>query len=310
MGGFAADGNSGGGHAADALQPALARIQQEVDAVFDTLLPVPGDARDRLYLAMRHAAIGGGKRLRPLLVVAVAGMFGVDRTIAVRVGAAIEAIHVYSLIHDDLPCMDDDALRHGKPTVHVAFDEATAVLAGDALHALAFDILSDAALIGDPFTRIELVRTLSLASGAGGMAGGQMMDIVAETRAFDLATITRLQQLKTGALLGAAVEMGAILGKLAPEGRMHLRGYARDIGLAFQIADDLLDAEGDEAAAGKALRKDAAAGKQTFVSLLGRDRARAQAGLLVEQAIQLLGSHGEEADQLRAIARYIVERDR
>lgn len=298
------------GLAGSLLGDAIARIRAEVDACFDAVLPMPGDARDRLYEAMRYAAMGGGKRMRPLLVASVAGLFGVDRNVAVRVGTAIEAIHVYSLIHDDLPCMDNDATRHGKPTVHLAFDEATAVLAGDALHALAFEILSDPALIGDPFTRIELVSTLAQASGAGGMAGGQMMDIVAETTAFDLATVTRLQQLKTGALLGAAVEMGAILGRLSPEGRTHLRGYARAIGLAFQIADDLLDAEGDEAAAGKALRKDAAAGKQTFVSLLGADRARAQAGMLVEQAIAHLGSHGEEAALLRALARYIVERDR
>ena len=194
------------------LHDALARIAQEVDACFDTVLPVPGDPRDRLIEAMRYAAIGGGKRLRPLLVASVAGLYGVDRNVAVRVGSAIEAIHVYSLIHDDLPCMDNDALRHGKPTTHLAFDEATAVLAGDSLLALAFEILSDPNLIGDPFTRIELVRTLALASGAQGMAGGQMMDIVAETTAFDLSTVTRLQQLKTGALLGAAVEMGAILG--------------------------------------------------------------------------------------------------
>lgn len=298
------------GLAGSLLGDAIARIRAEVDACFDAVLPMPGDARDRLYEAMRYAAMGGGKRMRPLLVASVAGLFGVDRNVAVRVGTAIEAIHVYSLIHDDLPCMDNDATRHGKPTVHLAFDEATAVLAGDALHALAFEILSDPALIGDPFTRIELVSTLAQASGAGGMAGGQMMDIVAETTAFDLATVTRLQQLKTGALLGAAVEMGAILGRLSPEGRTHLRGYARAIGLAFQIADDLLDAEGDEAAAGKALRKDEAAGKQTFVSLLGAERARAQAGMLVEQAIAHLGSHGEEAALLRALARYIVERDR
>jgi len=292
------------------LGDALARIAQEVDACFDTVLPVPGDPRDRLYEAMRYAAIGGGKRLRPLLVAAVAGMFAVDRNVAVRVGSAVEAIHVYSLIHDDLPCMDNDALRHGKATVHLAYDEATAVLAGDALLALAFEILSDPGLIRDPFTRIELVRTLALASGAGGMAGGQMMDIVAENTSFDLSTVTRLQQLKTGALLGAAVEMGAILGKIPVEGRTHLRGYARDIGLAFQIVDDLLDAEGDEAVAGKALRKDADAGKQTFVSLLGVDRARAQARHLVDQAIDYLGSHGEEADLLRAVARFIVDRDR
>ena len=295
--------------AASLLKPALVRIAEDVDASFDALLPVPGDPRDRLAEAMRYAAIGGGKRMRPLLVCATAALFGVDRQAAVRAGTAIEAIHVYSLIHDDLPCMDDDALRHGKPTVHLAFDEATAVLAGDALHAFAFEVLADPAMSGDPFVRVELIRTLAGASGLHGMAGGQMMDIVAEGTSFDLPTVTRLQQLKTGALLSAAVEMGAILGHVAPEGRTHLRGYARDIGLAFQIADDLLDAEGDEAAAGKALRKDAVAGKETFLSLLGADRAREQARILVDQAIQFLGSYGSEADLLREIARFIVERD-
>ncbi len=292
------------------LADALIRIAGDVDAAFDALLPVPQDTRARLVEAMRYSAIGGGKRVRPLLLCATAELYGVDRAVAIRAGVAIESIHVYSLIHDDLPCMDDDAMRHGKPTLHCAFDEATAVLAGDALHAFAFEVLGDLRSGGDPFTRIELVQALAGASGAAGMAGGQMMDIVAEGTTFDLQTITRLQQLKTGALLGAAVEMGAILGKVAIEGRAHLRGYARDIGLAFQIADDLLDHEGDEAAAGKALRKDAVAGKQTFVSLLGPDRARDQARMLVDQAISHLGQHGSEADLLRALARYIVERDR
>lgn len=292
------------------LADGLARIAGDIDAAFDALLPVPQDTRARLVEAMRYAAIGGGKRVRPLLLSATAELYGVDRAVAIRAGIAIESIHVYSLIHDDLPCMDDDAMRHGKPTLHRAFDEATAVLAGDALHAFAFEVLGDLRTGGDPFTRIELVQALAGASGAAGMAGGQMMDIVAEGTEFDLQTVTRLQQLKTGALLGAAVEMGAILGKVAIEGRAHLRGYARDIGLAFQIADDLLDHEGDEAAAGKALRKDATAGKQTFVSLLGPTRAREQARMLVDQAISHLGQHGSEADLLRALARYIVERDR
>ena len=291
------------------LAEALTGIAGEVDRAFDALLPVPADARARLVEAMRYATIGGGKRLRPLLLTAVAEMYGVQREAAVRAGIAIEAIHVYSLIHDDLPCMDDDALRHGKPTLHLAFDEATAVLAGDSLHAFAFEVLADPATSADPFTRIELVQTLGHASGAQGMAGGQMMDLVAETSDFDLPTVTRLQQLKTGALLGAAVEMGAILGRVAPEGRVHLRGYARDIGLAFQIADDLIDHEGDALVAGKAVGKDAVAGKQTFVSLLGPERARDQARMLVEQAVSHLGQHGREADLLRAVARYIVERD-
>lgn len=291
------------------LKPALKAIAEDIDKSFDLLLPVPRDARDRLVEAMRYATIGGGKRVRPLLVCATASLFGVSREAAVRVGTAIEAIHVYSLIHDDLPCMDNDALRHGKPTVHLAFDDATAVLAGDALHDFAFEVLSDPATSGDPFTRIELIRTLATASGMNGMCGGQMMDIVAETSSFDLPTVTRLQQLKTGALLSASVEMGAILGKVPPEGRTHLRGYARDIGLAFQIADDLLDAEGDEEAAGKALRKDEAQGKETFLSLLGADRAREQARILVDQAIEFLASYGPQADLLREVARFIVERN-
>jgi len=291
------------------LSDGFRRVQHEVDSVFDAFLPMPTDTRTGLVDAMRYAAIGGGKRVRPLLLVSTAEMFGVDRDAAVRAGCAVEAIHVYSLIHDDLPCMDDDDLRHGKPTVHKAFDEATAVLAGDALHALAFEILSDKDTSNDPFTRSELITTLAIASGKDGMAGGQMMDMVSQEADYDLPTITRLQQLKTGALLAASVEMGAILGKVAPEGRAQLRAYARDIGLAFQIADDLLDEEGDETKAGKALRKDEGQGKSTFVSLMGAEKAREQAHALVEQAVAHLGSHGEEADMLRAMARFIVERD-
>ncbi len=291
------------------LAEALTRIGADVAATFGALLPVPGDARARLYQAIRYAALGGGKRLRPLLLVATAEMYGVDRAAALRAACAVEAVHCYSLIHDDLPCMDDDALRHGKPTLHLAFDEASAVLAGDALQAFAFEVLADPDHFGDPFVRAELVLVLARAAGPAGMVGGQALDIAAESTAFDLAQVTRLQQLKTGALLAAAVEMGAVLGHVPAEGRRHLRGYAHDIGLAFQIADDLLDHEGDEGRAGKALRKDAQAGKQTFVSLLGADRAREQARLLVDQAIAHLASHGAEADLLRAIARYIVERD-
>lgn len=292
------------------LTRSLERIAREIDDAFDMLLPVPDDARSRLIEAMRYAAIGAGKRIRPLLLTATADLYSVDRAISIRAGAAIEAIHVYSLIHDDLPCMDDDDLRRGKPTVHKAFDEATAVLAGDSLHALAFEILSDPYMSGDPFIRVELVSTLARASGHEGMAGGQMMDMASDSQKFDLHAITRLQQLKTGALLGAAVEMGAILGKVPSDARTHLRAYARDIGLAFQIADDLLDHEGDPEKAGKALRKDDRQGKQTFVSLLGPERARDQARALVDQSIGHLASHGPEADLLRAVARYIVERDR
>ncbi len=287
------------------LSVALTAIARDVDAMFDAMLPSEG----KLAEAMRYATIGGGKRLRPLLLTATAAMHGVDRSNALRAAIAIEAVHAYSLVHDDLPCMDDDAMRHGKPSTHKVFGEAVAVLAGDALQAFAFEVLSDPATSGDPFVRAELVQVLACASGASGMVGGQMLDIEGEGQAFDLAAITRMQQLKTGALLSAAVEMGAVLGKVPAEGRMHLKGYARDIGLAFQIADDLLDHAGDEAKAGKALRKDAQAGKQTFVGLLGEERAREQARMLTQQAIAHLGSYGQEADLLRALARYIVERD-
>ena len=294
----------------DLLKAALDDIAADMDRAFDLLLPVPKDGRARLYEAMRHAAIGGGKRLRPLLVLASAQLFNVSRDAALRVGTAIECIHVYSLVHDDMPCMDDDDLRRGKPTVHKAFDEATAVLAGDSLHALAFEILADAATHPDPFVRTELMSELARASGPAGMAGGQMMDLMAADSLFDIAAVTRLQQLKTGALIAFCLEAGAILGRVPPEGRQGLRGYARDVGLAFQIADDVLDAEGDAAIAGKALQKDAEAGKATFLSLLGLDRAKAQMHMLVDQAIAHLQGFGKEADLLRAIARYIVERDR
>lgn len=294
----------------DLLSNAFSRIQREVDSAFDAFLPVPDDSRARLVEAMRYATIGGGKRVRPLLVVATAELFGVSRDAAVNAGCAVEAIHAYSLIHDDLPCMDDDDLRHGKPTVHRAFDEATAVLAGDSLHALAFDILTQPDTSTDPFVRAELVATLARASGHDGMAGGQMMDMVADTETYDIRQVTRLQQLKTGALLAASVEIGAILGKVPREGRAHLRAYARDIGLAFQIADDLLDVEGDEAKAGKALRKDEGQGKATFVTLMGAEAAHRQAAMLVEQAGRHLAGYGSEANLLVSLAKFVVERDR
>ena len=276
---------------------------------FEALLPVPADARRRLYEAMRYSAMGGGKRMRPLLVVAGCELFKVGRDRALRVALAVECIHVYSLIHDDLPCMDDDDLRRGKPTLHRAFDECTAILAGDSLHALAFEVLADEATHEDPFVRSELVRELARAAGPAGMAGGQRMDLSAAGAALDLAAVTRLQQLKTGALIGCCLESAAIMGRAPPEGRTGLRGYARDVGLAFQIADDLLDHEGSEARAGKRVGKDEGAGKETFVSLLGAERARAQAQALVEQAVDHLRAFGEEADLLRAVARFAVERD-
>jgi len=292
------------------LKAETARVTADVDSFFTKLLTPPGDRRDPLYAAMRHSAIGGGKRLRPLLTVAASRLFAIDRERALRVGCAIEAIHVYSLIHDDLPCMDDDDMRRGKPTVHRAFDEATAILAGDSLHALAFEILADHETHEDPFVRAALTLDLARAAGPSGMAGGQMMDLAAEGEALDLQAVTRLQQLKTGALIEFAVEAACIMARLPAEARTPYRGYARNIGLAFQIADDLIDHSGDAAAAGKRVGKDAACGKATIVSLLGPDRARQQAEMLVEQAVEHLSNHGSEADLLRAIAAFVTERDR
>lgn len=292
------------------LQQEMGRVADAVDAQFDLLLAVPDDPRAVLFNAMRHAAIGGGKRLRPLLVTATSKLFNVEENSALKAATALEALHVYSLVHDDLPCMDDDDLRRGKPTTHVAFGEAEAVLAGDALHALAFDLLADEHTHPDPFVRAEMVSCLAKAAGPSGMAGGQMMDLAAETTTFDLPTVTRLQQLKTGALIAACVEIGAILGRVPVEGRTGLRGFAHDLGLAFQIADDILDVEGDAKLAGKALHKDEKAGKQTFLSLMGLDRAKEQANMLVDQAKSHLNGYGEEANLLRAIAEYTVERDR
>ncbi len=292
------------------LDAAIADVSAEIDRQFDLLLAVPEDPRADLYAAMRHAAMNGGKRLRPLLVFATATLFDVDRRCTARAATALEAIHVYSLIHDDLPAMDDDDMRRGKPTVHKVYGEACAILAGDCLHALAFELLADPDTHPDPFVRADLVLDLARAAGPGGMAGGQMMDLKAEASRFDLPTVTRLQQMKTGALISASVEAGAILGRVPPAGRVGLRGYAHDLGLAFQIADDLLDAEGDEAVAGKKLRKDEEAGKETFLTLLGADRAREQARMLVDQAIAHLHSYGKEADLLRDIARFVLDRDR
>lgn len=291
------------------LASAQADIAQAIDSMLDDLLVLPNDPRRRLYEAMRHAAMAGGKRLRPLLVRASADLYGVDPVHSLRVGAAIEAIHVYSLIHDDMPCMDDDDTRRGRPTVHRAFDEATAVLAGDSLHALAFEWLADTASHPDASVRIELVRALAVASGPAGMAGGQMMDLEAEKGGFTLPIVTSLQELKTGALIGFAAEAGAILAGKTPQERAPLVQYALDIGLAFQIADDILDVEGDETLAGKALQKDAAAGKETFVTLMGLESARAEARRLVDRAITILDEFGDEATLLRALARYVVERD-
>ena len=290
------------------LEAAMVAMAEAIDVQFDLLLQVPEDQRARLYEAMRYSTIGGGKRLRPLLVKASCDLFDISWESAVRAGLAVECIHVYSLIHDDLPAMDNDDMRRGKATAHKAFDEATAILAGDCLHDLAYAVLADERTHPDAAVRCQLICALAQASGPAGMAGGQMMDLAAETAQFDLPTITRLQSLKTGALISFCLEAGAILGRLPEERRTGLRGYAHDVGLAFQIADDLLDIEGDAAITGKAVGKDAAAGKATFASLMGVEQARQQATMLVAQAKDHLRDFGEEADLLRDIADFAIRR--
>jgi farnesyl diphosphate synthase len=258
---------------------------------------------------MRYGALGGGKRLRPFLVMSSAKLFGVSDKSAVRAAAAVEFSHCYSLVHDDLPAMENSDLRRGKPTVHKEFDDATAILAGDALLTYAFEILSDPQTHEDPNVRCALVTALAKASGANGMVGGQMLDLIAETTQLDIGAITRLQRMKTGELIAFSCEAGAILGKASPPQRQSLRAYAHDLGLAFQIIDDLLDAEGNEATTGKSVGRDEKAGKATFVSILGAERARAQANLLADQAARHLNIFEGRAKHLEQVARFVVERE-
>ncbi len=291
-----------------ALAAALKQAAEAVNAEMERLLPLPDGPEARVVEAMRYSSLDGGKRLRPFLVLQSAALFNVAPSSALRVGCAIEMVHCYSLIHDDLPCMDDDDLRRGRPTCHRRFDEATALLAGDALLTRAFDVLAAEPTHADPAVRCALVAELAHAAGAAGMVGGQMIDLRAAELTMDVAAITRLQQMKTGRLIGFSCEAGAVLAKASPNLRQALRNYAHDLGLAFQIADDLLDVEGDCAQVGKRVGKDADAGKATFVSVLGVDRARAQARLLADQACAHLDPFGDKADLLRATARFVVER--
>jgi len=287
---------------------ALAGAAKLTDASLERLIPVPPGLEARVFEAMRYAVLAPGKRLRPFLVLASARLFGVAERSALQVAAAIELVHSYSLVHDDLPAMDDSDLRRGRPTCHKAFDEATAVLAGDGLLTLAFEILAHPDTHGDTAVRCELVSALAQAAGSSGMGGGQMIDLIAENRRLDIGAITRLQRLKTGALIAFACESGAILAKGSNEVRSALRGYAHDLGLAFQIADDLLDVEGSAGETGKPVGQDVAAGKATFVSILGVERARDQAELLVRQAVAHLDLFEERADLLRQAARFVVDR--
>ena len=315
------------------LQRALQEVSEALEAKMDYLLPSDGEdgdgsniiafgaanshvqsasspigGEDTLIKAMRYSSLSGGKRLSPFLTVACANLFGVSREASLFTAAAIEFIHTYSLIHDDLPAMDNDAMRRGKPSCHIAFGEAAAILAGDALLTFSFQILSDARVHADPAVRCELIRTLAVASGYRGMVGGQMMDLEAEQKELSIDEIIRLQRLKTGELFAMSCEAGAILGKSARGLRSALRGYAHDIGLAFQITDDLLDAEGTRSEVGKEVKKDQQAGKATLVSVLGIERAREQARLLANQAIGHLEVFDKKADELRTLAEFVIAR--
>jgi farnesyl diphosphate synthase len=289
-----------------AVEAALARTAELVEQEMDLLLPRDSLAEAQLHEAMRYACLGGGKRLRPFLVLQSAALFGVSTDSALRTAAAIEFVHCYSLIHDDLPAMDDSDLRRGRPTVHRQFDEATAILAGDGLLTYAFEVLADPRTHEDPGIRCLLVASRARAAGPQGMVGGQMLDLIAEKQVFDIGETTRLQRLKTGEMIALSCEAGAILGRASPPQRHALHKFAHDLGLAFQIADDLLDAEGDPAVTGKPTGADA--GKATFVSILGVDRARSQARLLARQAAAHLDIFEDRADMLKAVAAFVVER--
>jgi farnesyl diphosphate synthase len=295
----------------------LAEVAEAVEATLDALLSDetrPGEiARPaRLMAAMRHAVLGGGKRLRPFLVVETARLFGRTAPDALRVASAVELLHCYSLVHDDLPSMDDDDLRRGRPTVHRAFDDATAILAGDALQTLAFEVLADPATDRDAAIRADLVLGLARAAGVGGMVGGQMLDLAAEGRYggrnADQTGISRLQAMKTGAILAFSVEAGAILGRADTLSRRSLLSFGTALGAAFQIADDILDREASAETAGKRTGKDRDRGKATLVDLLGTAGARRECERLVDAAVRALNGFGSEADSLRAAAQFTVER--
>lgn len=297
--------------------PRLALLATEIELALDEILNLATDpaAPPRLIAAMRHATLGGGKRFRPFLVSETARMLGADADPAIRAGAAIELLHVYSLVHDDLPAMDDDDLRRGKPTVHRAFDEATAILVGDALQTLAFETLADPSTHPDPAIRANLVLSLARAAGASGMAGGQMLDLDAEGRfpaqsdqALGAEAIRRLQGMKTGALLCCAVDLGAVIGGASGDVRARLARFGAALGAAFQTADDILDVEASSAELGKATGKDAGRGKATLVAVLGLEAARRERDRLAADAVAALDGFGGEADLLRAAARFAAGR--
>jgi farnesyl diphosphate synthase len=292
---------------ASPIEPALKEAAHFMEDALAEFLPEPMGPQSRLIEAMRYATLGGGKRVRAFLVMQSGRLFGVDRRALSRVAAAVECVHAYSLAHDDLPGMDNDDTRRGKPSTHKKFDEATAILAGDALLTHAFALIATPETHADPYVRSELVARLAQAAGWNGMVGGQMIDMDVQGIS-DIGHITRLQRLKTGALIAFACEAGGLMGKASPQLLRALTNYAQDLGLAFQIVDDLLDVEGDPAVMGKAARKDEKAGKATFVTVLGPERARAQAELLAKQAAQHLEVFDEKADLLRGLAAFVVSR--
>ncbi|MEG3789488.1 farnesyl diphosphate synthase [Lysobacter sp. CCNWLW3] len=289
--------------------PRLAVWRERADAALARALPDPNASPQALHAAMRHAVLLGGKRLRPLLVYATGALFDADEAALDAPAAAVELIHAYSLVHDDLPAMDDDALRRGQPTVHVAYDEATAILAGDALQSLAFGVLADAAT-GDE-VRVALLRTLAGAAGAAGMCGGQALDIAATGTgaALDLSALERLHALKTGALIRAAVRMGALCGRADTAALDALDRYAQALGLAFQVRDDILDVEGSSATLGKTAGKDAAQDKATFPALIGLDGSRARLSDLVRTMHEALAPFGDKAAALNELGEFAAQRN-
>lgn len=290
------------------LQNAMAEIASGINTTIGTMLPESSEPENRLIQAMRYATLGGGKRIRPFLVCESAKLFGVDHMRAKRVAAALEFVHCYSLVHDDLPAMDDADLRRGLPAVHKKYDEATAILAGDALLTLAFEVLAEPETHEDPYVRCELTSLLAKSSGMNGMVGGQMLDLIGEKASFDVGQISRLQRMKTGMLMSFACEAGAILGKASEPQRKALRNYAFDLGLAFQVTDDILDVEGDPSETGKEQGKDTKAGKSTFVTTMGSEQAKMRAEMLVHQAIRHLHVFDSRAATLKAFAMYVLER--
>jgi farnesyl diphosphate synthase len=290
------------------LAEAVRRAAADVDDALDALLPQPTGFHGRVQAAMRYAVMAGGKRLRPFLVLETASLFGVPSQRAMRVACAIECLHTYSLVHDDLPAMDDDDLRRGRPTTHRQFDEATAILAGDALLTLAFEILADAATHQDGAVRAQLVLDLARAGGHEGMIGGQMMDIEAPNHSFGPAEVIQLQRRKTGALFEFSCQAGARLAQAGPQDLEALTAYARDLGLAFQIADDLIDVTGTAEQAGKAVGKDQEQGKATLVSIWGVEGARAESERLAAQASQAVARYGAAGARLAALPAFLLGR--